>query len=37
MYQLEMINREKNYNQIFNANPSVGVLNPLASKVHYKT
>lgn len=33
IYQLELINREKNYNQIFNANPCVGVLNPLTSKV----
>lgn len=33
VYQLELVNREKNYNQIFNANPCVGVLNPLNSKV----
>lgn len=29
VYQLELVNREKNYNQIFNATPCVGVLNPL--------
>lgn len=28
-YKLELINREKNYNQIFGANPNIGVLNPL--------
>lgn len=33
VYQLELSNREKNYNQVFNANPHVGVLNPLAGKV----
>lgn len=31
MYQLELVNREKNYNKIFNVSPSVGVLDPLAS------
>lgn len=30
---MELMNREKNYNQVFNANPLVGVLNPLATKV----
>ena len=33
VYQLELVNREKNYNQVFNARPQVGVLNPLAGKV----
>ena len=32
-YQLELMNREKNYNKIFNAHPHVGVLDPLNSKV----
>lgn len=31
VYQLELMNREKNYNQVFNAHPFVGVLNPLSS------
>ncbi|PHJ25983.1 viral a-type inclusion protein [Cystoisospora suis] len=31
-YRLELLNRETNYNKIFNANPVVGVLDPLASK-----
>ena len=31
VYQLELVNREKNYNQIFSANPCVGVLDPLSS------
>ena len=31
VYQLELVNREKNYNKLFSANPSVGVLDPLAS------
>ena len=29
VYQLELVNREKNYNKIFNATPCVGVLDPL--------
>lgn len=29
VYQLELVNREKNYNQIFSASPCVGVLDPL--------
>ncbi len=32
-FKLELINREMNYNKIFNANPHVGVLNPLENKV----
>lgn len=34
-FKLELINREMNYNKIFNANPHVGVLNPLENKVCY--
>ena len=30
VYQLELVNREKNYNKIFSASPCVGVLNPLS-------
>jgi hypothetical protein len=30
-YKLELINREENYNKVFGANPSVGVLNPLVT------
>ena len=33
VYQLELMNREKNYNKLFNVNPQVGVLNPLQLKV----
>ena len=28
-FKLEIVNREGNYNKLFNANPNVGVLNPL--------
>ncbi|XP_074436974.1 protein FAM184A isoform X10 [Larus michahellis] len=28
-YQLELVNRETNYNKMFNASPNVGVINPL--------
>uniref|UniRef100_A0A803XPG7 Family with sequence similarity 184 member A n=1 Tax=Meleagris gallopavo TaxID=9103 RepID=A0A803XPG7_MELGA len=28
-YQLELVNRETNYNKVFNASPNVGVINPL--------
>lgn len=31
-YQLELVNREQNYNKIFNANPIIGVLDPLQAK-----
>ncbi|BFY98899.1 hypothetical protein BsWGS_01938 [Bradybaena similaris] len=27
-YQLELVNRETNFNKVFNANPNVGILNP---------
>lgn len=27
-FKLELINRENNYNKMFNSNPNVGVLNP---------
>ena len=33
IYQLELMNRETNYNKIFSANPHVGVLDPLQFKV----
>lgn len=32
-FQMELINRETNFNKVFNANPNIGVLNPLATKV----
>ena len=32
VYQMELVNREQNYNKLFSANPVVGVLDPLASK-----
>uniref|UniRef100_A0A4W3HTF9 Family with sequence similarity 184 member Ab n=1 Tax=Callorhinchus milii TaxID=7868 RepID=A0A4W3HTF9_CALMI len=31
-YQLELVNRETNFNKVFNANPNVGVINPLAKQ-----
>ncbi|XP_065919483.1 protein FAM184A-like isoform X2 [Dysidea avara] len=31
-YQLELVNREQNYNKVFNANPTIGVLDPLQTK-----
>ncbi|XP_071662701.1 protein FAM184A isoform X2 [Patagioenas fasciata] len=31
-YQLELVNRETNYNKMFNANPNVGVINPLVKQ-----
>lgn len=27
-FKLELINRETNFNKVFNANPNIGVLNP---------
>ena len=32
-YKLELVNREQSYNKMFNANPNVGVLDPLENKV----
>ena len=29
-YQLELINREQNYNTMFSSSPQVGVLDPLS-------
>ncbi|XP_041044815.1 protein FAM184A isoform X1 [Carcharodon carcharias] len=31
-YQLELVNRETNFNKVFNAIPNVGVINPLAKQ-----
>ncbi|XP_063963502.1 protein FAM184A-like [Lytechinus pictus] len=31
-FQMELINRETNFNKVFNANPNIGVLNPLSTK-----
>lgn len=31
-YQMELVNRETNFNKVFSASPNVGVLNPLDSK-----
>ena len=28
-YRLELVNREANFNRMFNASPNVGVLNPI--------
>lgn len=28
-YQLELVNRETNFNKVFNTSPNVGVINPL--------
>ncbi|XP_032848754.2 protein FAM184A isoform X4 [Tyto alba] len=32
-YQLELVNRETNYNKMFNASPNVGVINPLVKVI----
>lgn len=32
IYELELANREKNYNKLFNVNPHIGVLDPLQFK-----
>ena len=32
-FQLELVNRETNFNKVFSASPNVGVLNPLDAKV----
>nr|XP_024104805.2 protein FAM184A isoform X1 [Pongo abelii] len=31
-YQLELVNRETNFNRVFNSSPAVGVINPLAKQ-----
>ncbi|XP_036271317.1 protein FAM184A isoform X9 [Pipistrellus kuhlii] len=31
-YQLELVNRETNFNKMFNSSPTVGVINPLAKQ-----
>ena len=31
--QMEFMNRETNFNRMFNSQPQVGILNPLAIKV----
>jgi len=36
-FKLEIVNREGNYNKLFNANPNVGVLNPLDQTKVYLT
>ncbi|KAJ3606434.1 hypothetical protein NHX12_025955, partial [Muraenolepis orangiensis] len=35
-YQLELVNRETNFNKVFNANPNVGVINPLIKVLEYE-
>ena len=32
-YKLELLNREKNYNKVFGANPNIGVMDPRDAKV----
>ena len=32
-YQLELINREQNYNTMFSANPTVGLMDPLSNSI----
>ncbi len=32
-YQMELVNRETNFNKVFSAAPNVGVMNPLNAKV----
>ncbi|CAM4546580.1 unnamed protein product [Caretta caretta] len=31
-YQLELVNRETNFNKVFNASPNVGIINPLVKQ-----
>jgi len=31
-FKLELINRENNYNKMFNANPNIGILDPFEAK-----
>merc|ERR1712187_725587 len=31
-YKLELVNREQNYNKVFGAAPTVGIMNPVAAK-----
>lgn len=31
-YKLELVNREQNYNKVFGAAPTVGIMNPIAAK-----
>ncbi|KAK3714556.1 hypothetical protein QZH41_014223 [Actinostola sp. cb2023] len=35
-FQMELLNRETNFNKVFNASPHVGVINPLLSKTSVK-
>ena len=35
IYQLELANREKNYNKLFGVNPVVGVLDPVTFTVSH--
>jgi hypothetical protein len=30
-FQMELVNRENNFNKIFNASPNIGIINPLNS------
>lgn len=32
-FKNELVNREKNYNGLFNANPNIGIMNPLEERV----
>ena len=32
-FQMELVNRETNFNKVFSASPNVGILNPLDAKV----
>eukprot|EP00434_Breviolum_minutum_P007806 symbB.v1.2.006891.t1/scaffold413.1/size265838/15 len=31
-YKLELVNREQNYNKVFGAEPTIGIMNPIAKK-----
>ncbi|ELU13817.1 hypothetical protein CAPTEDRAFT_107275 [Capitella teleta] len=35
-YQMELVNRETNFNKMFNGDPKVGVMNPLSYPTHKK-
>mmetsp|Transcript_128427 Transcript_128427/g.363449 ORF Transcript_128427/g.363449 Transcript_128427/m.363449 type:complete len:136 (+) Transcript_128427:3-410(+) len=36
-YKLELVNREQNYNKVFGATPTVGIMNPVATKKNSTT
>ena len=35
-YELELVNRESNYNRVFKSAPKIGVMNPMNAKTKVK-